>query len=91
LPRQTTADFLTSLTNPAERKVRQGFEDKTPKTPDAFEAVWRQSKERALLLEEIEEFDKQYPLGGQSLDEFKRSHRTMQARSQYVVFHKLLT
>ncbi|EEB87302.1 hypothetical protein MPER_15408, partial [Moniliophthora perniciosa FA553] len=31
--RQTTADFLTSLTNPAERRARPGFEHKVPRTP----------------------------------------------------------
>lgn len=29
--RQTTADFLTSLTNPAERVVRPGHENRVPK------------------------------------------------------------
>jgi ATP-binding cassette, subfamily G (WHITE), member 2, PDR len=38
--RQTTADFLTSLTNPAERVVCQGFEGKAPSTPDEFAAAW---------------------------------------------------
>ncbi|RMD43205.1 hypothetical protein DV735_g1891, partial [Chaetothyriales sp. CBS 134920] len=37
--RQTTADFLTSLTNPAERVVRKGFEGRTPNTPDEFASV----------------------------------------------------
>ena len=30
--RQTTADYLTSLTNPAERIVRPGYENKVPRT-----------------------------------------------------------
>jgi ATP-binding cassette subfamily G (WHITE) protein 2 (PDR) len=41
--RQTTADYLTSLTSPAERIVRPGFENKTPFTPDEFAAVWYNS------------------------------------------------
>ena len=83
-PRQTTADFLTSLTNPAEQVVRKGFEGKTPYTPDEFAAVWQKSEDRARLLQQIEEFDSQYPIGGPSLDEFKRSRKSLQARSQYV-------
>ena len=83
-PRQTTADFLTSLTNPAERKVREGFEGKTPCTPNEFAAIWQESEDRARLLQEIEEFDSQYPIGGPSLDEFKHSRKAMQARSQCV-------
>ncbi|KAL8846349.1 MAG: hypothetical protein Q9221_008556 [Calogaya cf. arnoldii] len=81
-PRQTTADFLTSLTNPTERVVRKGFEGKTPSTPDAFATVWQNSEDRARLLRDIEEFDRQYPIGGPSLDEFKKSRKASQAKSQ---------
>ena len=84
LPRQVTADFLTSLTNPLERRVRPAFEGKTPVTPDEFAVVWKQSGDHALLMREIEEFDKQYPLGGPSLDDFKKFRRAVQAKSQYV-------
>jgi hypothetical protein len=34
--RQTTAGFLTSLTSPAERLVKPGFENKTPRTAEEF-------------------------------------------------------
>ena len=84
LPRQTTGDFLTSLTNPAERLVRKGFEGRTPHTPDEFARIWKNSEDRALLLRQIEEFDVQYPIGGASLDEFKKSRKALQASSQYV-------
>src|SRR5689334_7401830 len=65
-PRQVTADFLTSLTSPLERRVRPGFEGKTPSTPDEFAAVWKQSDDCARLIQEIEEFNDQYPIGGPS-------------------------
>lgn len=32
--RQTTPDFLTSLTSPKERKARPGYERQVPNTPD---------------------------------------------------------
>ncbi|KAL8992956.1 MAG: hypothetical protein Q9188_007456, partial [Gyalolechia gomerana] len=83
-PRQTTADFLTSLTNLAERVVRKGFEGKTPYTPDEFAAVWQKSEDRARLLQEIEEFDSQFPIGGPSLNDFKHSRKFLQARSQRI-------
>ncbi|KAF2852399.1 ABC transporter-like protein [Plenodomus tracheiphilus IPT5] len=81
-PRQTTGDFLTSLTNPAERSIREGFEGKTPRTPDEFAAVWHGSEERATLLQEVADFDAQYPLGGLSFDRFKLSRRAFQADAQ---------
>ncbi|CAG7944618.1 unnamed protein product [Penicillium nalgiovense] len=52
--RQTTADFLTSLTSPSERLVRPGFEDSVPRTPDEFAARWKDSPERKQVLAEIE-------------------------------------
>ncbi|KAJ4982875.1 ABC transporter cdr4 [Stagonosporopsis vannaccii] len=80
--RQTTPDFLTSLTNPSERRVNSAFMGRTPSTPDEFAAVWRNSSAHARLLQDIEEFDQRYPIGGQGLDEFKNYRRTVQAKSQ---------
>ena len=60
LPRQTTADFLTSLTNPAERLVRPGFEGKVPRTPDEFAKRWQDSADRQALLEDIASFDREF-------------------------------
>ncbi|KAI5909459.1 Multidrug resistance protein CDR1 [Candida parapsilosis] len=54
--RQTTADFLTSLTNPAERQARPGFEDKVPRTAEEFEARWKNSPEYAALVAEIDDY-----------------------------------
>ncbi|CAI5757455.1 unnamed protein product [Candida verbasci] len=53
--RQTTADYLTSLTNPAERIVFPGFENKVPRTPEEFEAYWKKSPEYATLIKEIDQ------------------------------------
>jgi len=73
--RQTTADFLTSLTNPAERIVRPGFETRAPRTPDEFEQAWRNSKEREQLMNDIAAFEEEYPLGGPSFDKFHQSRK----------------
>ncbi|QSZ28689.1 hypothetical protein DSL72_003189 [Monilinia vaccinii-corymbosi] len=60
--RATTADFLTSLTNPAERIVREGFEDHTPRSPEEFATAWKRSAEREKLIKEIDAFDSAHPL-----------------------------
>lgn len=73
--RQTTADFLTSLTSPAERITRKGFEGRVPSTPDEFAAAWQKSEDRAQLLREIDEFDRQYPIGGEQLTKFTEARR----------------
>ncbi|CAK9439083.1 uncharacterized protein LODBEIA_P33070 [Lodderomyces beijingensis] len=51
--RQTTADFLTSITNPAEREVRPGFEKKVPRLAREFESYWKRSREYQSVIEEI--------------------------------------
>lgn len=52
--RATTADFLTSLTNPAERIVRPGFEKRVPNSPDEFANAWKHSTEAGALLQDIQ-------------------------------------
>jgi ATP-binding cassette subfamily G (WHITE) protein 2 (PDR) len=74
-PRQTTADFLTSITSPAERIVREGFLGSTPFTPDEFALAWNKSDDRAQLLQDIDEFDRLHPIGGEYLEKFKESRR----------------
>ncbi|KAK4152728.1 ABC-2 type transporter-domain-containing protein [Chaetomidium leptoderma] len=54
--RATTADFLTSLTHPAERIVREDFGQRAPRTPDEFAAAWEQSDERRALELDMDAF-----------------------------------
>ncbi|RLV95118.1 Multidrug resistance protein CDR1 [Spathaspora sp. JA1] len=54
--RQTTADFLTSITNPAEREPIYGYENKVPKSPLEFETFWKQSPEYAQLIQDIDQY-----------------------------------
>ncbi|KAE8348673.1 ABC-2 type transporter-domain-containing protein [Aspergillus coremiiformis] len=82
--RQTTADFLTSLTSPSERIVKPGYEGKVPRTPDEFAAVWKSSKAYATLIRDIEEYNQQFPLGGESVQKFVESRKAMQAKNQRV-------
>lgn len=41
--RWTTADFLTSVTDEHERRVKEGWEDKIPKTPEEFDRAFKGS------------------------------------------------
>jgi ABC-type multidrug transport system ATPase subunit len=82
--RQTTADFLTSMTSPQERVVRDGFEGRVPRTPDEFAARWKDSQQRTQLLKDIEAYDKKYQLDGTHLEQFKTSRKAQQSRNQYV-------
>ncbi|RAQ99645.1 opaque-specific abc transporter cdr3 [Stemphylium lycopersici] len=70
---QTTPDFLTSMTSASERRIRSGFENSTPRTSDDFARCWKDSPERQKLLNEIESYDKSYPLKGEQLEQFALS------------------
>jgi len=82
--RQTTPDFLTSLTSPQERKARAGYENRVPRTPDEFVQRWKASETYRRLIAEIEEYNNQYPVGGEALELFKQSRRAQQAKRQRV-------
>ncbi|KOS21266.1 ATP-binding cassette transporter CGR1 [Escovopsis weberi] len=56
-PRQTTGDFLTSITNPSERRARAGMEAQVPRTAGEFERYWRASPEFMALMGELDEYD----------------------------------
>ncbi|ETS86811.1 hypothetical protein PFICI_00639 [Pestalotiopsis fici W106-1] len=56
--RQTTADFLTAVTDPVERRFRPGFEDKAPRTPEELEKAFRSSEHYQRLLSDVDEYEK---------------------------------
>ncbi|GME43998.1 ABC transporter-like protein [Neofusicoccum parvum] len=80
--RQTTADFLTSMTSALERVVRPGWENRVPRTPEEFAARWKESQTRAKLMQDIEAYDKKYAIGGEYLEKFKQSRQAQQAKHQ---------
>lgn len=89
-PRQTTADFLTSLTSPAERVVQPGFENQVPRTPDEFAEVWKKSEARAKLMQEVEAYEQKYPIGGNSYKQFVASRKAQKSKRQYVLIPFLI-
>lgn len=80
--RQTTADFLTSMTSAQERVVREGFENRVPRTPDEFAERWKNSADRKQLLVDIDDYNRRYPIGGEHFEHFKASRRAQQAKRQ---------
>ncbi len=76
--RQITSDFLTSLTNPAERIVKPGYEQIVPRSPDEFAESWRDSQTRRHLLNEISRFEDEFPIDGPQLDAFIASRKAQQ-------------
>lgn len=83
LDRQTTADFLTSLTSPAERVIRPGFESRVPRTPDEFVQVWKKSDTFKKMMQEISDFEETYPEGGETVQSFQVSRQAEKASLMY--------
>ncbi|KAH7265415.1 ABC-2 type transporter-domain-containing protein [Fusarium redolens] len=81
-PRQTTPDFLTSMTAPNERIVRDGFKGKVPRTPDEFATAWRNSAEYKALQAEIEDYKVAHPINGPDAEAFRASKQAQQAKRQ---------
>lgn len=89
-PRQTTADFLTSLTNPSERQTKPGFENSVPRTAEEFERYWRESADFKQLQNEIYQLEHDLQKSGHTASTFSESHRQRQAKhtrphSPYVI------
>lgn len=78
--RQTTADFLTSLTNPAERIARAGFENIVPRTPDEFADVWKASQARVRLMSEISDFEAEYSINGPEVEKLIAARKAQQSK-----------
>lgn len=57
--RQTTADFLTAVTDATERQFRDGYEAQAPKTPEELEKAFRQSDTYKCNLAEIDAYEKE--------------------------------
>ncbi|KAI1390686.1 ABC-2 type transporter-domain-containing protein [Hypoxylon trugodes] len=55
--RQTTADFLTAVTDPNERRFRPGFEHKAPKTAEELEKAFRDSPNYQKLLDDVRDYE----------------------------------
>ncbi|KAM0806858.1 putative ABC-2 type transporter-domain-containing protein [Seiridium cardinale] len=55
--RQTTADFLTAVTDPVERRFRPGFERTAPRTPEDLEKAFRGSEHYRKLLADVQDYE----------------------------------
>jgi ATP-binding cassette subfamily G (WHITE) protein 2 (PDR) len=80
--RQTDGDFLTSMTSPEERVVKPGWESRVPKTASEFAEVWNASRDRQLLLGQIDAYKERFAIGGEHLEQFKKSRQAQQSKRQ---------
>ena len=78
-PRQTTGDFLTSVTSHLSRKPRPSYESRVPRSADDFEMHWKLSDEYAAVQREIS-LSGEEALRGAADIQFKESRRAVQSR-----------
>ncbi|KAK0612478.1 ABC-2 type transporter-domain-containing protein [Bombardia bombarda] len=57
-PRQTTADFLTSICDINSRQFREGFEDSCPKTAIDLEKAFKASPAYKKVLDDVADFER---------------------------------
>ncbi|KAK8019104.1 ABC-2 type transporter-domain-containing protein [Apiospora arundinis] len=80
--RQTTPDFLTSMTAPSERIVRAGWEDHVPRTPEDFAAAWKRSQEYTELQRQMETYKQAHPFDSDDARDFRTLKKTDQNKRQ---------
>lgn len=56
-PRKTTPDFLTGISNPQERRVREGFEGKVPENSLELETAYVNSQAYTDAMNELREYE----------------------------------
>ncbi|CAM1508811.1 Fc.00g025500.m01.CDS01 [Cosmosporella sp. VM-42] len=79
--RQSSGDFVTAITNPAQRIAREGHENLVPRTPEEFERYWHESSDYTSILEEIEQYQKDFCLKWESTQrEFELIRHQLKAK-----------
>jgi ABC-type multidrug transport system ATPase subunit len=58
-PRWTTADFLTSVTEPHARRAKPGWEDRIPRSAEDFKQAYERSHVYQTTLDSIAEFEEE--------------------------------
>jgi ABC-type multidrug transport system ATPase subunit/ABC-type multidrug transport system permease subunit len=81
-PRQTTADFLTAITDPSGRRVKEGWENRSPRTLDDFVRCWKSSTCHSQLQAEIALYKAEFGDGKAELKEYKQLQNSQKSKYQ---------
>jgi ATP-binding cassette subfamily G (WHITE) protein 2 (SNQ2) len=84
--RWTTADFLTSVTDEHERKLREGHEDRIPRSAEQFSEAFQKSEQHKNNLSEMEDFH----TATEELIEERHEHQGKETKTKNftIPFHK---
>ncbi|KAI5288517.1 hypothetical protein KEM54_005147 [Ascosphaera aggregata] len=89
-PRWTTPDFVTAVSDVNARRIKKGWEDRIPRSPEDFEQAYNQSSIREAATKDMEEFE-QY-LSEESGSIRTRDERAKKMRRNYTlpIYHQAL-
>ncbi|KAL4767698.1 ABC-2 type transporter-domain-containing protein [Aspergillus nidulans var. acristatus] len=83
-PRWTTPDFLTSVSDPNARRVKEGWEDRIPRSAEDFQRAYRNSEVYRENLLDIEEFEREVK---EHEDKREEARRRAPKKNYTVPFH----
>ena len=84
--RWTTADFLTSVTDVHERKVREGWEHRIPRSTEQFAQAYAKSEICQANLRDVQEFERQ--VEQERLERVAEAAKSKQKNNYILPFHK---
>ncbi len=81
-PGQTTADFLTAITDPRGHRVREGWQSKAPRSVDDFVRLWKASDHYARLQKEMEQYQSTYNQPVAQLETYCQYQQSQKSKRQ---------
>ncbi|KAL2810856.1 ABC-2 type transporter-domain-containing protein [Aspergillus granulosus] len=84
-PRWTTADFLTSVSDPNARRAKEGWEDRIPRSAEDFQREYRNSEDYKENLRDIEDYEQEVD---SQAEEREEARRKAPKKNFTVPFHK---
>lgn len=84
--RWTTADFLTSVTDPHERQVKEGYQHRIPRSSAQFEDAYRSSDAYRVTIEDTKNFDQE--LEAQRQERLANRSKATEQKNYNLPFYK---
>ena len=84
--RWTTADFLTSVTDPHERKIRDGYADRIPRSAEQFEDAYRKSFEYKSTIQDVQTLEQD--LEAERKERLENQSKAAKQKNYTLPFHK---
>ena len=84
--RWTTADFLTSVTDPHERKIREGYADRIPRSAEQFEDAYRKSNAFQVTKDDVQNLEQE--LEAQRKERLENQSKAIKQKNYTLPFHK---